>query len=136
KNGKVDRRSLAALGGAAPEAVDTYMPPRGPVEEVLAGIWQEHIGNARVGARDDFFELGGHSLTAMRVISAIRYVFKVDLSISKIFEAPTIEGLARELTAIEVKPGRTEKIARIVLRIKSMSAEEKAERLREAEKGV
>ncbi|MGH9821767.1 MAG: phosphopantetheine-binding protein, partial [Blastocatellia bacterium] len=103
---------------------------------VLAGIWQEHIGVDRVSVLDDFFELGGHSLTAMRVVSAIRYVFKVDLGLSKIFEASTIESLARELTAIEIKPGQTEKIARVVQRIKSMSTEEKAERLRRSEQSV
>ncbi len=59
-NGKVDRAALPAPeergeGGA-------YVAPRSPVEEVLAGIWEEVLELQRVGVEDDFFALGGHSL--------------------------------------------------------------------------
>jgi hypothetical protein len=66
----------------------------------------------------------------MRVISSIRYIFKVDLPVSKVFELPTIEGLARALESAEPAPGQMERIARIVERIKRMSPEERADKLR------
>ena len=124
-NGKVDRKCLRAWD-AAPVAAQDYIAPNDPVEQVLAGIWEENLGRERIGLNDDFFELGGHSLAAIRVISAIRFVFKTDLTVSKVFQSPTIEQLARELRAAEAKPGQTEQIARVVQRIQNMSPEERA----------
>jgi amino acid adenylation domain-containing protein/non-ribosomal peptide synthase protein (TIGR01720 family) len=129
-NGKVDRRNLPAAGGWARSSIAEHVVARNAVEDVLAGIWEESLGESRIGVLDDFFALGGHSLTAIRVISAIRYIFKVDLTVSKLFESPTIEGLARELIAVEPKPGQMNKIARVVQRIKGMSPEERVEKLR------
>src|SRR5436305_476098 len=61
-NGKVDRAALPAPvergeGGA-------YVAPRSPVEQVLAGIWEEVLERQRVGVEDDFFDLGGLPLAA------------------------------------------------------------------------
>jgi amino acid adenylation domain-containing protein len=129
-NGKVDRNNLPAPGGSPSSSIAEYVAPRDAVEVVLAGIWEESLGQGRIGVLDDFFALGGHSLNAIRVISAIRYIFKVDLTVSKLFESPTIEGLARELIAVEPKPGQMNKIGRVVQRIKRMSPEERVEKLR------
>jgi acyl carrier protein len=68
--------------------------PRTAVETVLAAICAEVIGVSRVGAHDDFFALGGHSLGAMRVVSRIRTVFGVDVSLPGFFNGPTVAGLA------------------------------------------
>ena len=50
-------------GVPAPDAdalvTHAYEAPQGPVEEVLAGIWQELLGVERVGRHDSFFDLGG-----------------------------------------------------------------------------
>jgi hypothetical protein len=128
-NGKIDRRNLPAPGNRPAEESNAYVEPASAVEKVLAGVWEEALGRRHLGIRDDFFAIGGHSLAAMRVISSIRYVFKVDLPISKIFEFPTIEGLGRALQADESTPGQMERIARVVQRIKSMSPDEKAKKL-------
>jgi amino acid adenylation domain-containing protein len=97
-SGKVDRAALPApnwQGGAA------YEPPRTPIEEVLAGIWQAVLGGGRVGSGDDFFALGGHSLLATQVASRIREAFEVELPLRALFEAPTLAGLAREIEAAQ-----------------------------------
>src|SRR5205807_5346067 len=60
--GKVDRRALPAP--AARTAADAAEPLHGPLEELLAGIWEDLLGVERVGPRENFFELGGHSLLA------------------------------------------------------------------------
>ena len=93
-NGKVDRKALPAPERQSAE--ESYVAPRTPVEEVLAGIWAELLGvsRERVGANGDFFDLGGHSLLAVRVMARIEHVLGVKVPISALFEAPTVEDLA------------------------------------------
>jgi amino acid adenylation domain-containing protein len=97
-NGKIDR--LALISGAQSRAtLDTnYEPPRTPVEELLASLWQEVLDLERVGVNDDFFELGGHSLLATQLISRIRAVFEIDVEMARLFERPTVAGLGQWLT--------------------------------------
>jgi len=96
-NGKVDRRALPVPDKTRPELEETFVAPRTPVEEVLAGIWAEVLGLDRVGVQDNFFELGGHSLLATQVISRVRDAFSVELSLYSLFEAPTISRLGEKI---------------------------------------
>ena len=93
-SGKVDRRALPDPDPAAagPEAV--AVPPRTPVEVLLAGIWRDLLGIERVGVRDSFFDLGGHSLLAVRLMARIRRQCGRDLPLAVLFAGPTIERLA------------------------------------------
>ncbi|HEX9935990.1 MAG TPA: amino acid adenylation domain-containing protein, partial [Longimicrobium sp.] len=92
-NGKLDRKALPAPELASSED-ESYVAPRTPVEEVLAGIWAEVLGVARLGVHDEFFELGGHSLLATRVVSSVREVFGVELPLRALFEGPTVAEMA------------------------------------------
>src|SRR5947209_16946842 len=99
-NGKVDRRALSRLAPAAGREAARFVAPQGPVEEVLAAIWAEVLGEARVervGAHDDFFALGGHSLLATQVISRLRDAFGVELPLRSLFAAPTVAALASRI---------------------------------------
>ena len=78
------------------------MAPSTPSENSLARIWAELLGVERVGIRDNFFELGGHSLLAMRVISRVRDVFQVQIPLRKLFEFPTVAGLAKSIEEQQV----------------------------------
>jgi amino acid adenylation domain-containing protein len=96
RHGKVDRRALpepdaGALAGAG------YLAPRTPTEELLAALWAELLGAARVGVDDGFFELGGHSLLATRVASRVRDTLGVELPVRAVFEHPTLAALAAEV---------------------------------------
>ena len=102
-SGKVDRRSLPAPGLSDIRAENAYAEPRTPVEEQLVEIWEEVLGLKRVGIHDDFFELGGHSLLATRVVSRVREVFRVELPLLSLFEAPTIAGLALAVTQMQAE---------------------------------
>ncbi|MEO7327815.1 MAG: amino acid adenylation domain-containing protein, partial [Minicystis sp.] len=96
ENGKVNRKALPDPESVLTEGEVTYVAPRGPVEEVLAGIFSDvlKLPTGRVGARDGFFELGGHSLMATQVIARIRDTFHVDLHVRTIFDEPTLAELA------------------------------------------
>jgi amino acid adenylation domain-containing protein len=97
-SGKLDRKSLPApeYGGAG----RVYIAPSSELEREVAGIWQEILGAERVGIHDNFFDLGGHSLLAMRVVSAVRERLKADVPLRRLFETPTVEGLALAVSEI------------------------------------
>ncbi|HBL30253.1 MAG TPA: non-ribosomal peptide synthetase, partial [Acidobacteria bacterium] len=94
-NGKLDRRALPAPGRKAEDP--GYVAPSDPIEETLAAIWAEVLGLDRIGATDDFFALGGHSLLATQVVTRVREVLGVELPLRRIFETPTLAGLARAI---------------------------------------
>ena len=76
------------------------LPPlRTPVEEMLANIWAEVLKLDKVGIHDNFFELGGHSLLATQVVSRINTAFQIDFPLRRLFETPTIAGLADSVQA-------------------------------------
>ena len=76
---------------------EPYVAPRNAVEKTLAAIWSEVLGIEPVGIRDNFFALGGHSLLATQLISRIRDTFRMELSMGRFFERPTVAGLAEVL---------------------------------------
>ena len=57
-------------------------------------LWGEVLGLEQVGRYDNFFELGGHSLLATQLVARIRDTFKVDLSLRRLFETPTLTAVA------------------------------------------
>ena len=112
-NGKVDRKALPAPDWSQSGLEESYVPPRTPVEEMLAGIWMQvlAVDAERVGIHDNFFELGGHSLLATQVVSRVRDAFNVDLPLRRLFETPTIAALAegieiakRQEAGVETQP--------------------------------
>jgi amino acid adenylation domain-containing protein len=96
-NGKVDRRALPSPGDTRPELDQTFAGFRTPTEELLVDIWAQVLGVERVSIHDDFFELGGHSLLATQVVSRIRETFQVEMPLRRLFETPTVAGLAEDL---------------------------------------
>lgn len=123
-NGKVDRKALPAPNSTRQLEDETYVAPRNAVEEALASIWAQLLGVERVGIFDNFFDLGGHSLLATRLLSSLRKIFRLELTLREVFEATTIAKLAEILAAQAQTPGQVEKIARVWMRIKNISPDE------------
>ena len=69
-------------------------------EQILAEIWCEVLGLERVGMHSNFFDLGGHSLTSTLLIARIRDLFGIQLPLSRVFDLPTVEGLAELLSVV------------------------------------
>jgi tyrocidine synthetase-3 len=93
-NGKLDRKALPAPAwdGAGRDAV----APQSEGEHTLARIWSELLGIDTIGDIDaNFFHLGGHSLKAIHLVSRIQAEFGVQIPLARVFDTPTIRGLAQ-----------------------------------------
>ncbi|MEH2230459.1 MAG: amino acid adenylation domain-containing protein [Nostoc sp.] len=106
-NGKVNRRALPEPTTSRPELGQTFVEPRTPTEEILAGIWRDVLGLERVGIYDNFFDLGGHSLLATQVIALTRKAFGIELPLLSLFESPAIAPLAQKIATAKA-PDRQE----------------------------
>jgi amino acid adenylation domain-containing protein len=115
-NGKIDRRGLPSPESTRPILDEPFTAPRSSTEEVLAAIWADVLGLDRVGVLDNFFEIGGHSLLATQVVSRIRDLLDVELELRRLFETPTVAGLAAGILASEGVE-RAGAIAELVLRV-------------------
>ena len=102
-NGKVDRKALPPPEQGRPMLDKDFVGPRSSTEEMLAEIWREVLGLDRVGVHDNFFELGGHSLMAIQVISRLREIAQVELSMHHFFDRPTIASLADIIEGILIR---------------------------------
>ncbi|MFL5538967.1 MAG: non-ribosomal peptide synthetase, partial [Longimicrobiaceae bacterium] len=94
-NGKLDRRALPAPERASGET--SYVAPRRPLEAVLAEIWAEVLGCARVGVKENFFDLGGHSLLLVKVQARLCETLDRKIPIVDLFRFPTVAALAEHL---------------------------------------
>ncbi|NEQ65702.1 MAG: amino acid adenylation domain-containing protein [Symploca sp. SIO2D2] len=98
-NGKIDRKALPVADVASSLSTE-YVAPETQKQKALAKIWAEVLGREQVGINDNFFDLGGHSLMATQVVSRIRNILNLELSVSKLFENPTIAQLSTDIEAI------------------------------------
>ncbi len=91
--------AVPARGAAGDAAPHPFVPPRTDTERALARIWIDLLGGERAGIHDNFFEAGGHSLLVLRLVSRVRDTLSVELPVRRVFERPTLGGLAESIDA-------------------------------------
>ncbi|MEO8425661.1 MAG: AMP-binding protein [Verrucomicrobiota bacterium] len=96
-NGKVNRAALPTPAATLPAVPKAYVAPRDSLEMQLVKLWEKIFGIRPIGVQDNFFELGGHSLLAVRMFAQVARVTGKNLPLVTLFEAPTIEQLAKLL---------------------------------------
>ena len=98
-NGKIDRKALPAPEGTRPQLDTNYVVPRNAIEQSIVAVWQDVLGVPTVGVFDNFFDLGGHSLLLVRAQGRLQTALGRDLSILDMFRFPTVDALAKHLSA-------------------------------------
>ncbi|MEZ0313511.1 MAG: amino acid adenylation domain-containing protein, partial [Myxococcota bacterium] len=93
-SGKIDRKSLPEPPRVRPDLATPWVAPEGPVEAAIAQRWADILKIDTVGRDDNFFDLGGNSLLAVRAIAELRESQGVDVPVVKLYEQPTVRGLA------------------------------------------
>jgi len=107
-NGKVDRPALPAPPRTRPALDNGFVAPDHPIAAQVAGIWEEVLDVAGIGATDDFLELGGDSLRAIQILIRICDVFRIDSPTDGLLEARTVAEQAIEVLsalAARLPPG-------------------------------
>jgi thioesterase domain-containing protein/acyl carrier protein len=116
-HGKIDLKRLPP-----PNALDhsekRKVLPRTVTETEIAALWKSLLKVESVSVEDDFFELGGDSLSATRFATSVRKQFGVELPLSRMMSAPTIQALS---TFIETEHRNASKLpdGMIALRLAS-----------------
>jgi enterobactin synthetase component F len=97
--GKLDRAALPAPDFVVSEPAERVATT--PTERALARLFGEVLRIDAVDPGRDFFDLGGDSLLATLLLLRIRAVLGHEVSITALFEAPSVIGLAAVLDAHE-----------------------------------
>jgi amino acid adenylation domain-containing protein len=100
--GKVNRQALLSLSQGS-----TYLPQdiiyaTTPTEKRIAMICEEILSHPLISIHTSLYEVGMHSLSAMQIIEKINQTFGIRLSVTQVFETPTIASLAHTVNAIHL----------------------------------
>lgn len=97
-SGKLDRRALPeATRLGAPQAGSRTQPST-PLERSVAAMWSRVLMLDDLALEDDFFEKGGDSLSATTLAMMMEERFGEALPVNRLFEAPTLGGMAAVLS--------------------------------------
>jgi amino acid adenylation domain-containing protein len=107
ENGKVDYRALPEPPRERPELDVEYRAAQGDTEQRIAEVFRELLDLDRVGALDNLFELGATSLLVVRAIARLRERHGLQLPVVKVFQFPTVAGLAAYLARPAAAPKRS-----------------------------
>ena len=117
-NGKVNLKALPNPETIDSESNKKIVAPRNDDEAKLLAIFQEILEVETIDIYDNFFDLGGHSLLATKLVANCWENFQIDINVIDLFEAPTVEGLAKRITEkIALKTNSEEDQEREIIRI-------------------
>ncbi|MFE9172397.1 amino acid adenylation domain-containing protein [Streptomyces kebangsaanensis] len=99
-NGKIDTKALEVSQQAELSVSErAFVAPRTRTERRVRDVWQAVLKHERISVVADFFESGGNSLIAVRLVGRLNKAFGSTLPLQVLFDAPTVEKLARRLDA-------------------------------------
>ena len=96
-NGKLDRDALPAPGSERPHLASEYVAPQTDLEKALAALWKTALRQDQVSVNDNFFDLGADSLMLTTLHRRLQVELKREISITELFQFPTIRSLAERL---------------------------------------
>ncbi|MES2826911.1 MAG: amino acid adenylation domain-containing protein [Bacteroidota bacterium] len=102
-SGKIDRNALPPILTKRPALSSLYSNPQTEIEQQLAGLWSELLSIDKIGRNDNFFELGGNSLLAIKLVSMLKLKHQLQLPVIKIYQYPSVSGLANFLSGEDEK---------------------------------
>jgi acyl-CoA synthetase (AMP-forming)/AMP-acid ligase II/aryl carrier-like protein len=97
--GLAEKLGLTSTDSKPPAPPRAFEPPRDETEKMLCRMWEEILGVQPIGIEDDFFRLGGDSILAAQFLKRLREATGFELSMVRLFEAPTISEVARQISA-------------------------------------
>lgn len=103
-SGKIDRKKLPKLANAQKTISSIKEAPSNEFEELIWEVWREVLQFKEIGINENFIRLGGNSLDAISITSRLKKELELELSITDIFDFPTIKSYADrvEQTIIEL----------------------------------
>jgi hypothetical protein len=93
-NGKIDRSRLPERAHDGLDSPEEYVAPRDALERVVAALWSELLDVARISIHSNFFSAGGHSLLATALVSGLREILQIEMSLQMFFDNPTVSLLS------------------------------------------
>jgi len=123
-NGKIDRKALPLPDRTRRDVAESFIAPRTPIEEMIAGIWSQVLRLEKVGVHDNFFNLGGHSLLATQVVQRVRATFNLALPLRLFFETPTVADLAAYVVRSQVSEADDATLSAALAELSQLSPEE------------
>jgi amino acid adenylation domain-containing protein len=106
-NGKLDHKALPAPEAAAPAS---QLRPATPEEAIVARLFAEVLGLARVGADDDFFRQGGDSIVSIQLVSRAR-AEGLRFTAQDVFAHRTVRAIAAAATREPESTGQADRAA-------------------------
>ena len=89
-NGKVDKRKLSALFEESQVRSQAKELPLSKEEVLVASLWEEILGHNNFDVNSRFFEVGGHSLKQVQLITRLKKVAEVQVTVKQLFDNQTV----------------------------------------------
>ncbi len=102
-SGKVDRKMFPKPNSNRPQTSAIFSKATTQKEIDIEKVFKNIFGYDKVGINDNFFEIGGNSLLAQKAAAELKSLFNYNLPITKLFQYPTISGIAKHLDKINLE---------------------------------
>jgi amino acid adenylation domain-containing protein len=119
------QRDRPGVDAASPEE---YVPPRTPLEELVAAVWADVLGLPQVGALDDFFVLGGYSLLGSQLAARLEDLLGLRVPLRSLFLNPTVEQLSAWIESV-MPAADLARVTEEIARVAAMTDEEVLDQL-------